>query len=635
MENVARKIYICLGTTCTLPAGNDSDQHERHYQRIYKPLISSLYTLERIPFTLFLTGPFLEWMEHNHPEFFMLTEELLARKQIDVLGGGYYDPLFPLIPPADRVGQVELLTTSIRKYFGKRPRGAWISASAWEPSLVSTFCTCGIEYVLVDKIMLATSGFPGVDGLSPAVLEDAGKTITAIPLDNHFRNLERFTPESFLDEIRGKGKGRDKGKDSILTVFINPLSIPALFCQQDGAPSWFEQLLELSAKLPMLELSLTGRVYRPKEGIPRAYLAGGMSPYDHDDVPDPVDVRVLARTSVKKYLLENKNTHTIYAKMMHVHVLVNQLRGDKARKKNAREELWQSQQNEVFRPIESADSQHSRSLRASAYKHLLIAEKLSRVRGVFSPSIIASDFDMDTQKEYLCQLDRINAYVHLRGGRVFELDVFSVYRNYCDLCDDSGGLFVDHVFAQDDLDRLESSGELPAQPVFSNSTYQDVSFDSSRHEVFLRAHSTFGQLQQPLSLKKQYSFRNEGLQVQYILKNESPLALSAYFACELGLSLSKNRHKMPLMTVYTQDTRKDCEIERSFFRDVAWVQIADSGSLVTFTLEANENPSVSILPVQCGDKPASPDGVRVFLYWKVELGPGFETEKTVFAKIDS
>lgn len=242
---------------------------------------------------------------------------------------------------------------------------------------------------------------------------------------------------------------------------------------------------------------------------------------------------------------------------------------------------------------------------------------------------------MDTQKEYLCQLDRINAYVHLRGGRVFELDVFSVYRNYCDLCDDSGGLFVDHVFAQDDLDRLESSGELPAQPVFSNSTYQDVSFDSSRHEVFLRAHSTFGQLQQPLSLKKQYSFRNEGLQVQYILKNESPLALSAYFACELGLSLSKNRHKMPLMTVYTQDTRKDCEIERSFFRDVAWVQIADSGSLVTFTLEANENPSVSILPVQCGDKPASPDGVRVFLYWKVELGPGFETEKTVFAKIDS
>lgn len=336
MENVARKIYICLGTTCTLPAGNDSDQHERHYQRIYKPLISSLYTLERIPFTLFLTGPFLEWMEHNHPEFFMLTEELLARKQIDVLGGGYYDPLFPLIPPADRVGQVELLTTSIRKYFGKRPRGAWISASAWEPSLVSTFCTCGIEYVLVDKIMLATSGFPGVDGLSPAVLEDAGKTITAIPLDNHFRNLERFTPESFLDEIRGKGKGRDKGKDSILTVFINPLSIPALFCQQDGAPSWFEQLLELSAKLPMLELSLTGRVYRPKEGIPRAYLAGGMSPYDHDDVPDPVDVRVLARTSVKKYLLENKNTHTIYAKMMHVHVLVNQLRGDKARKKRPR-----------------------------------------------------------------------------------------------------------------------------------------------------------------------------------------------------------------------------------------------------------------------------------------------------------
>ena len=53
----------------------------------------------------------------------MLINDMVKRKQLELLGGGFYDPILPVIPNSDRSGQIEALTTYLRKHFGKRPRG--------------------------------------------------------------------------------------------------------------------------------------------------------------------------------------------------------------------------------------------------------------------------------------------------------------------------------------------------------------------------------------------------------------------------------------------------------------------------------------------------------------------------------
>ncbi|HNY21302.1 MAG TPA: 4-alpha-glucanotransferase, partial [Treponemataceae bacterium] len=111
-----KTVKLCIGTACTLMPGLSQADHERRYQETFKPLVSSLYNLPELLFTLYLSGSLIDWLERYHPEFFMILEEMAGRKQIDILGGGYYAPLFPLIPPADRVAQIELLTTSLRKH---------------------------------------------------------------------------------------------------------------------------------------------------------------------------------------------------------------------------------------------------------------------------------------------------------------------------------------------------------------------------------------------------------------------------------------------------------------------------------------------------------------------------------------
>lgn len=637
MNNGVKSIKLCFGANCSFLSGLDSDTYEHQYNTIYKPLISTLYTISELPFTLYLSGVLINWMEHHHPEFFMILEEMVARKQIDILGGGYYSPLFPLVPSADRVGQIELLTTVLRGYFGKRPRGAWLPSSAWEPSIVTSLNTCGIEYILLDKTMLETSEFTGVDGYAPVTVEDSGKTITVLPLDNRFRTLENLSPESFIQEI---SIGLDVGKERLIVIFFEQAALTHLLFPDDSSASWIQNFFKCLPKAEAtIELTTTARYLKNKTLYERAYISSGMSPSDFGNLSQPRKIQIQARTSAKHFLLKSCCIMNLYAKMMYVHILVNQLRGDKSRKKNAREELWQAQNSDVYRIVPTNDTNRQRLLRTLAYKNLLIAEKLTRLRGVFSPSVIAFDFDMDGLKEYLCQLDSLNMYVHSFGGKIFEFDVFSVYRNYCDVSLPFSGLFIDHFLANEDVSHIVNGGIRSTTQVFSNTIYQDVAVDPSRHEINLKATGFFGVFQQPLSLRKQYSFRNEGIQVQYILKNDSPLNLSGVFAIEINLSVAETKQQSQIMSVCSHDLRKEGSIESGTFEDVSWMQIDDPETGIKFTLDSNENATISVFPIVCDATVANTssfvEGVRLILYWKVDLGPNYEMEKMAFLKIDT
>ena len=144
----------------------------------------------------------------------------------------------------------------------------------------------------------------------------------------------------------------------------------------------------------------------------------------------------------------------MYAKMMHTHVLVNQLRGDRYRKRAAQNELWKGQSHHAYWFGGSAGL-HANAQRKAVYRSLIEAEKIIRATEIFAPSIIGVDFDADNGTEYLYQGSELNAYLHARGGALIELDFLPSAWNYLDTlvsreCDrhDAGRLprhaFIDH-----------------------------------------------------------------------------------------------------------------------------------------------------------------------------------------------
>ena len=70
---------------------------------------------------------------------------------IELMGMGYYHPLFPLIPPEDRDDHLSRGRQMMKDVFGRAPRGFWPPEMVFCMEMVPALVKAGYEYVIVDS----------------------------------------------------------------------------------------------------------------------------------------------------------------------------------------------------------------------------------------------------------------------------------------------------------------------------------------------------------------------------------------------------------------------------------------------------------------------------------------------------
>src|SRR5207247_1964500 len=73
--------------------------------------------------TAHFTGNLLEWLRERAPATFDRLATVVARGQVELLTGGFYEPILSILPDGDKRGQIARLSEFIRAHFGVRPRG--------------------------------------------------------------------------------------------------------------------------------------------------------------------------------------------------------------------------------------------------------------------------------------------------------------------------------------------------------------------------------------------------------------------------------------------------------------------------------------------------------------------------------
>ena len=147
-------LNVCFYVTGSSSLLSQNEEFENKYQEIYKWFVSFLAEKPKSHLSFAFSGPLLSWIDREHPEFTQVLSKLTSRKQTEILGGGYYNPVFPLLFPQDRTGQIDLMTSELRRCIGKRPRGMAVFNSIWDNNLVSCIQSCGMEYVLLDSSLI-------------------------------------------------------------------------------------------------------------------------------------------------------------------------------------------------------------------------------------------------------------------------------------------------------------------------------------------------------------------------------------------------------------------------------------------------------------------------------------------------
>lgn len=202
------------------PAGNFDSVIEEAYRKSYLPFLQALSRHPSIKLSLHTTGFLLDWIIKNHPEYVDLLRAMVDSNQVEIMGGGYYEPVLSVIPERDRFRQITLFSDRIEDVFKTRPRGIWLAERVWEPTLPTAIKGAGLEYLVVDDYHFIKSGLTREDLGGYYITEDQGNVIKIFPGSESLRYLIPFKPvhelENHLKGLKGylkKGNAAIYGDD--------------------------------------------------------------------------------------------------------------------------------------------------------------------------------------------------------------------------------------------------------------------------------------------------------------------------------------------------------------------------------------------------------------------------------------
>ncbi len=164
-----------------IPTGELQHKIEFSYKKIYKPIVEAAIK-SGINFSLHISAPLIEYLETYEETFMNLIKEGVRNDQIDMMSGGYYEPVLSAVPYEDAVSQVSRMNEYIRKKFGKQPKGAWIVEKSWSNSIIKIANETGIQYTIVDTFK--TLNNLTQSDTSPFITEKDGSLLTLFPSTN-------------------------------------------------------------------------------------------------------------------------------------------------------------------------------------------------------------------------------------------------------------------------------------------------------------------------------------------------------------------------------------------------------------------------------------------------------------------
>ena len=445
-----RKFELVLIIHAHQPVGNFDDVFERSYQQAYLPFVEVLQRHPAIRLGLHYSGPLLEWMEHAHPEYFDRLRGLVKKKQVEILGGGVYEPILAVIPPEDCQEQVTRLADYVSHHFGAQPGGAWLAERVWEPQLPSSLGRAHVEYTLVDDNHFMGAGFESEQLYGYYLAEDLGHSVKVLPGLKALRYLLPFrqpadTVEFLADCAKTHPGGFAAMGDDLEKFGVWPGTYQ--LCYADGWLDQFFTALEQNASWLATSTPADAVASRPALGradLPTASYTEMMEwslPTQarfryHELVEEfskrPDALPFLRGGTWRGFFSKYSESNLLHKKMMYVSKKVRQLdesrRRDKAfmeARNDAGTSVLRGQCNDAYwhGVFGGLYSPHLRTAVWTALERAeTIAEGLSH-RGRHYTDVQRLDFESNGQEELYFTSDRYAALVAPeQGGTISALD---------------------------------------------------------------------------------------------------------------------------------------------------------------------------------------------------------------------
>jgi alpha-amylase len=431
------------------PVGNFDSVFEKVYQLSYLPFLEQLERHPAIRLGLHYSGCLLDWIEQRHPEFLDRLRQLVARRQIEMVGGGYYEPILVSIPAQDQAEQLRRLRDYLARHFGEAPAGAWLTERVWEPQLPSILAPAGVTYTVVDDVHFLAAGFELEQLYGAYIAEDSGHTLRVLPSLKELRYLLPFrSPEETILFLRERAAQHPEGMAAMGDDCEKFGAWPGTYdhCYRDGWIERFFALLEASAD--WLVTTPPGEYVAARAPLGRADLPTASYPemmewvlptaarkqlhaLNQEFASRPDVLRFLRGGQWRGFFSKYAEANLLHKKMLRASTLVQRLAQQSVgpampvRLARAREHVLRAQCNDaywhgVFGGL------YAPHLRTEMWRELVRAETLADEVAFAKGDALrieSCDFDADGADELLVSSSRMSALLRpADGGTLGALD---------------------------------------------------------------------------------------------------------------------------------------------------------------------------------------------------------------------
>ena len=457
-----KSINFILGLHSHQPVGNFESIFEEAFQLAYKPFLEVFYNHPEVKITLHYTGVLFEWIMDKHPDYIEKLKEMIQRGQVEMMTGAYFEPILPIVPDQDKIGQIKKLTQTLKEVLEVEPKGMWLAERVWEPHLPKFINQAGASYTVVDDYHFKSTGLSEIQTLGYYITEELGNCINIFPISEKMRYTIPFKPPEDTIEYLASMATEDGTRIVVMADDGEKFGVWPETHKHVYKNGWLEHFLKtlsenrdwincISFSEAITKFKPVGRVYLPTASYIEM-MEWVMPPHTIHQYENFVENlkkrneyqenKIFVRGGFwRNYFAKYPESNQIHKKMLFVSEKIRKLEGEiKGEKQKeilekAKDCLWRGQCNcgywhGVFGGL------YLPHLRKALFANLVQADSIAeKIRHKTSNwfEVIELDFDADGNNEVIYQSEMQNLYFKIsEGAMIVEHDFIPANANLID-----------------------------------------------------------------------------------------------------------------------------------------------------------------------------------------------------------
>ncbi len=257
------------------PTGNFEHIFEWAYKDCYNKSLQIFKEYPEFRFAVHHSGCLLEWIKEHHPEYINDIKMMRERGQLEIIGGGFYEPIFSVISEDDIKGQIALMQDFCAGEFGVAPKGFWTAERVWDPDIPRLVSDFDFNYTVLDDIHFRYAGIEADKLYGYYLTERLDRKLGIFPIDRFLRysipfKLPEETVRYFREKTDANGASAFVYGDDGEKFGLWPETYKWVYEEK-----WLRKFIEAVLKEGWIKMTLPSEYMARNQPLGRVYLTQG------------------------------------------------------------------------------------------------------------------------------------------------------------------------------------------------------------------------------------------------------------------------------------------------------------------------------------------------------------------------